>query len=362
MIQIMNFKIAAQTVISMFIVAILWASCQSSNAEDLRKVVDLSGYWRFSIGDDSSWASPDYDDSEWDRIRVSTSWENEGYNEYNGYAWYRKTFMAGPLTQNEPVYLMLGNIDDADEVYINGHLVGKTGSFPPNFQTAYNQQRKYMIPYEVLNFKAPNTIAVRVYDSHQGGGIVGGPIGIFRDEDIEYLDYVFSGSWKFKVGDDKAWTTASYNDSDWQKVNVPAKWASYGYPDYNGYGWYRKEFVLNKTFSDDELYICLGQIDDYDQVFLNGKFIGDIFTLKKQRRIKKGREYRAKRTYKIPKGLLKTRGTNILAIRVYDYTLDGGIYEGPLGIMTKSNHTKFTRKYSGWEYTHDSFWEYIFNL
>jgi hypothetical protein len=69
MIQIMNFKIAAQTVISMFIVAILWASCQSSNAEDLRKVVDLSGYWRFSIGDDSSWASPDYDDSEWDRIR-----------------------------------------------------------------------------------------------------------------------------------------------------------------------------------------------------------------------------------------------------------------------------------------------------
>ncbi len=358
----MNFKIAAQTVISTFIVAILWASCHSSSAEDLRKVVDLSGYWRFSVGDDSSWAFPGYDDSEWDQIKVSTSWESEGYNEYNGYAWYRKTFIAGHLAQNEPVYLMLGNIDDADEVYINGHLVGKSGSFPPNFQTAYNQQRKYAIPYEVLNFKAQNTIAVRVYDSHLEGGILGGTIGIFRDEDIEYLDYVFSGPWKFKVGDNKDWITTSYDDRDWQLVNVPAKWASYGYPDYDGYGWYRKEFKLNKNYSDDELYLCLGQIDDYDQVFLNGKFIGGIFTLKKQRRIKKGRDYKAKRTYKIPKGLLNTRGTNTLVVRVYDYKLDGGIYEGPLGIMTKSNHTKYTQKYSGWEYSHNSFFEYVLDL
>ena len=121
----MNFKIAAQTVIATFIIAILAVSCQNTNAEDLRKVVDLSGHWKFSIGDDSSWANPDYNDSEWDQIKVSTSWESEGYNEYNGFAWYRKKFKAGSLSENEPVYLMLGNIDDADEVYINGHLVGK---------------------------------------------------------------------------------------------------------------------------------------------------------------------------------------------------------------------------------------------
>jgi len=358
----MNFKIAAQVVVSTFIVAILLVACNNTNAEDLRKVVDLSGYWRFSIGDDTSWANPDYDDSDWDQIRVSTSWENEGYNEYNGYAWYRKTFRAGSLSPNEPIYLMLGHIDDADEVYVNGQLIGKSGSFPPDFETAYNHQRKYIIPYELLNFKGNNTIAVRVYDSHQAGGIVGGRIGIFRDEEIELLDYVFSGEWKFKIGDDKAWRTSNYNDEDWQNVNVPGEWGSYGYPDYDGYGWYRKEFRLNKSFSDDELYLCLGQIDDYDQVFLNGKFIGDIFRLKKERKIKKGREYRAKRTYKIPKGLLKTNGVNVLAVRVYDYMQHGGIYEGPLGIMTEENHKKYTRKYSGWRYNHDSFLEYVFNF
>jgi len=358
----MNFKIAVQTVIASFIVAIFLISCHNSNAEDLKKVVDLSGYWKFSIGDDSSWANPDYDDSDWDQIRVSKTWESEGYNEYNGYAWYRKTFRAGSVSQNEPVYLILGNIDDADEVYVNGHLVGKTGSFPPNFQTAYNQQRKYIIPYEVLNHRNINTIAVRVFDSHMNGGISSGNVGIFRDEDIKYLDYVFSGQWKFQIGDNKEWRAPNFNDEDWMAVNVPAKWVSYGHGDYNGYAWYRKEFKLNKTFSDEELYISLGQIDDYDQVFLNGQFIGDIFRLKRQRRIKKGREYRAKRTYKIPKGLLKTRGVNTLAIRVYDFKLDGGIYEGPLGIMTKSKHKKYTRKYSGWRYNHDSFFEYVFNL
>ena len=358
----MNFKIAAQTVIVTIVLTFLWVSCHNSQAEDLRQVVDLSGYWRFSIGDDSSWALPGYDDSDWDRIRVSTSWENEGYNEYNGYAWYRKTFTAGKLLKNEPVYLMMGIIDDVDEVFVNGHLVGKSGSFPPDFKTAYYQQRRYLIPYEILNFNGKNTIAVRVFDQRQAGGIIGGKIGIYRDKDIGYLDYVFSGQWKFKIGDNGAWRTSSYNDKDWQKVNVPGKWANYGFSDYDGYAWYRKEFKLNKKISDDELYICLGQIDDYDQVFLNGKLVGDIFKLKKQRRIKKGREYRAKRTYKIPKGLLKKQGSNVLAIRVYDYTRDGGIYEGPLGIMTKTNHRKYTRKYSGWHYNHDSFFEYIFNL
>lgn len=358
----MNLKIVVQTLISTLIIAIFLVSCNNSNAEDLRKVVDLSGYWRFSIGDDSIWANPDYDDSDWDEIRVSTSWEAEGYNEYNGYAWYRKTFKTGSLSESEPVYLLLGNIDDADEVYVNGYLVGKSGSFPPDFQTAYNLQRKYVIPHNVLNLNNKNTIAVKVYDSHQNGGIVGGRIGIFRDEDIEFLDYVISGNWKFKIGDNKSWKEIGFKDEDWKQVSVPAEWGSYGYSDYDGYAWYRKEFRLNKTFSEEELYICLGQIDDYDYVYLNGELIGDINSLKKERVIKKGNEYRARRTYKIPEGLLKTRGTNVLAVRVYDYKLNGGIYQGPLGIMTKSNHTKYTRKYSGWRYNHDSFLEYVFNL
>jgi pimeloyl-ACP methyl ester carboxylesterase len=51
--------------------------------------VDLSGGWRFKIGDDESWSSPGFDDSRWERIAVGKSWESQGHADYDGYAWYR---------------------------------------------------------------------------------------------------------------------------------------------------------------------------------------------------------------------------------------------------------------------------------
>lgn len=347
--------------ISILIIALLFSS-YTAKAEDLRRIVNLMGYWKFSIGTDSKWASPNYNDEDWDQIRVPNSWENEGYNDYNGYAWYRKKFRIGEISKNEPIYLKLGRIDDVDEVYINGKLVGKTGGFPPAFETAYNHDRKYTIPHEYLNFSGYNTIAVKVYDTKQSGGIVGGDIGIYRDEDFALLDYVISGKWKFKIGDNKEWRMTTYNDKSWMSVNVPSKWSQYGYGEYDGYGWYRKEFIVNQNFSDDELYLCLGRIDDYDQVFLNGAKVGDIFNYRKEKKFKKGREYRAIRVYKIPKGLLKTRGTNVLAVRVFDKTMDGGIYEGPIGVMTKTSYKKFSRKHEGWERESNSVFDFLFEF
>ena len=159
----------------------------SAHTEDLRKYLSLSGYWKFSIGDDSKWASPLYDDAGWDQITIPGQWENQGYNEYNGYAWYRKTFKLGEIPGKTPLYLMLGRIDDADEVYLTGKMLGKSGSFPPNFETAYNRTRKYTIPAGYLKENAENSIAIRVYDSYLEGGIVDGPTGLYFDADNELL-------------------------------------------------------------------------------------------------------------------------------------------------------------------------------
>ena len=48
------------------------------------------------------------------------------------------------------LYLVLGRIDDADEVYLNGKLIGKSGNFPPEYITAYNKVRRYNIPQGIL--------------------------------------------------------------------------------------------------------------------------------------------------------------------------------------------------------------------
>jgi sialate O-acetylesterase len=103
----------------------------NSNAQEYEKVKDLKGFWKFSIGDNADWALPDYDDSDWERIYVPGTWEEQGFHGFDGYAWYRTTFYLNDFDHRSNYYLDLGFIDDVDEVYINGKRVGRTGSFPP---------------------------------------------------------------------------------------------------------------------------------------------------------------------------------------------------------------------------------------
>ncbi|MBK6680677.1 MAG: hypothetical protein IPG53_11920 [Ignavibacteriales bacterium] len=79
--------------------------------------MDLSIHWKFQIGDDSPRSQIDFDDSKWDKITVPSSWENQGFHGYNGYAWYRVSFEGSTALAKNPL-LHLGYIDDVDEVYL----------------------------------------------------------------------------------------------------------------------------------------------------------------------------------------------------------------------------------------------------
>jgi len=331
----------------------------SARGEDLRRFISLSGYWKFSIGDDNNWASPQYDDSKWDQLSIPGRWESQGYDEYNGYAWYRKTFQMGEIPDNTPIYLVLGRIDDADVVYINGKVLGKSGNFPPNFETAYSKRRKYTIPAGFLKINAENIIAVKVYDTYSDGGIVEGPIGLFFDADNELIDLNLSGNkWRFHMGDNKDWKLPDFKDESWKAINVPSEWENEGYSDYDGYAWYRIKFKSPRRFSSGNVYLSLGKIDDVDDVYLNGKFIGNVYDLKKDADYRySGWEFNARRIYKIPEGLLNPDSINTLAIRVYDGQGVGGIYEGPVGIMSAENYRIYRNKH----YSRRSFWDYIYD-
>jgi sialate O-acetylesterase len=329
-----------------------------SNAEDLRKIVSLSGNWKFSIGDDSKWASPTYDDSGWDQISVPGPWENQGYNDYNGYAWYRKSFRMKEIPANTNIYLLLGRIDDADVVYLNGKEIGSGGKFPPDFVTAYSRERKYAVPADYLKKNDENVIAVKVYDSYLEGGIVEGPAGMYFDADNDFLNFNLNGMWKFQTGDSKAWKSPDFNDAEWKTIYVPSAWENQGYDDYDGYAWYRTGFSLPQNFATGELYLSLGKIDDIDDVYLNGELIGNVYDLKKDWYYRSsGWEYNARRIYKIRESLLKRNGVNTIAVRVYDGQGLGGIYEGPVGIMSAENYRKYKNKY----HTDRSFWDYMFD-
>jgi len=318
---------------------------QMAVAQDWERLVNLKGWWKFSIGDDMNWANPSYNDNDWEEIKVPAYWEDEGFYGYNGYAWYRKHFKLPEDFYGPVVYLHLGTVDDVDQAYINGKLIGFSGSFPPNYQTAYNAYRKYPVPLKYFKKDGDNVIAVRVYDAELGGGIPNGDIGLYFMPNALISDINLEGDWKFKTGDNKEWKKNNINEKDWSTVFVPSNWESQGFNNYDGFAWYRKTFKFPENLKGKKLVLMVGKIDDLDEVYLNGQLVGSTGVINDDpSKNRHDNEYSQFRGYYIPDGLVKVNEDNVIAVRVYDGYLVGGIYEGPVGIITQERYTKFWRE------------------
>ncbi|PIQ11571.1 MAG: glycoside hydrolase [Ignavibacteriales bacterium CG18_big_fil_WC_8_21_14_2_50_31_20] len=326
-------------------------------AGDLEKLVNLKKEWKFSIGDNMNWTSPAFNDKDWETIPVPSNWEDNGFYGYDGFAWYRTEFEIFPYYKKENLYLSLGFIDDVDEVYINGILIGFSGAFPPNYQTAFNANRIYPIPNNIIDFNKKNTISIRVYDSQLNGGIVSGDIGIFRNTSDLKLVIDLAGNWKFKIGDNLDWKKKNIDKESWENIMVPRFWRDIGYDNYDGFAWYRKEFYFNKN-ANQKYVLVVGKIDDIDEVFINGKLVGATGDMEDL--VLKGTEYTQFRYYYLSKYDLKENQNNLIAIRVYDGMKDGGIYEGPVGIMELQTFQKFWNNYKKKEsYKINPFWDFL---
>ena len=90
----------------------------------------------------------------------------------------------------------------------------------------------------------------------------------------------------------------------------------------------------------------MGKIDDIDQVFINGTLVGSTgkFPTRRGEEASSGEEYDAFRGYFIPDGLLKKNQKNVIAVRVLDTGGAGGVYEGPVGIITQTKYIEYWRK------------------
>lgn len=314
-----------------------------------KNYINLEGNWRFSIGDDSAWSSADFNDKNWEKIKVPATWEDQGFHGYNGYAWYRKTFEIPKQLIGSNFILNLGYVDDADQTFINGKLIGVSGSFPPWFMTAYDAYRNYYIPKEILN-EGRNTIAIRVYDAELEGGIKGGAIGLSLiksdagSSSNPDLDINLSGMWKFKTGDSTMWKDSGIDDADWREIFVPAFWETQGFRKYNGFAWYRKSFILPEKYAGKKMVLLLGKIDDIDQTFVNGTLVGSIGDWNFDGvpdNFNQNYEWEAVRGYYIPANVLLTGEENTISVRVYDGYLDGGIYQGPIGLITQDKYREY---------------------
>lgn len=90
------------------------------------RVTSLDGLWRFRPGDNPAWADPNFDDANWPLIRSDESWTKQGYPAFTGYAWYR--FKIEVPGDGQPVALLLTEVVNGYQLYVNGRLIGSAGS------------------------------------------------------------------------------------------------------------------------------------------------------------------------------------------------------------------------------------------
>lgn len=136
---------------------------------------------RFKVGDDSACSAPNYDDSGWQTLKVTQVWDSQGIPAETRYAWYR---FRVPITKDmveasdlkECLEFDLGPIDDVDEAYLNGTLIGKTGKMPTDkggYMSAWSQPRRYQVKLDnkAIRWNEENILAVRCYSGNQPGGM-----------------------------------------------------------------------------------------------------------------------------------------------------------------------------------------------
>jgi len=325
--------------IALIILALASSVC-SASAQDLRNYISLQGDWHFSIGDNPDWARYHYNHHSWEKIKVPSTWERQGFNGYDGYAWYRREVKIPADANKESLWLELGYIDDADEVYLNGELINRSGSFPPNFKTAYNAHRMYKIPAQHIRYGQSNVIAIRVYDAYNEGGIHSGNIRILSELNPLLLDIPLEGQWKFKTGDKKQYKTPEHSDSQWDKIAVPSAWEEQGYANYDGLAWYRIKVELPDNLLNQNLVLILGKIDDVDEAYVNGELIGQTGEINFEA-FEYQNAWQTQRGYTIPKHIYADNKTLTIAVRVQDRLHSGGIYKGPIGIITQEKYIAY---------------------
>jgi hypothetical protein len=121
----------------------------------------------FSKGEKEQWQSiKSYKD--WKPIKISEFWEKQGYQGYDGFAYYQLSYqIPGKISEGSKCYLYFLGVDEQAWVHVNGKLAGKHTGEP---------DKMWLEPFIIditpyVKHGQTNNIVVKVHDSGGGGGI-----------------------------------------------------------------------------------------------------------------------------------------------------------------------------------------------
>jgi sialate O-acetylesterase len=109
------------------------------------------------------------------------------------------------------------------------------------------------------------------------------------------------------------WHDAGLELDNWQQMELPEVWEKAGLAGFDGVVWFRKEVEIPISWKGQSLKLNLGPINDEDITWFNGVQVGST----------KG--HTKLRHYEIPEFIFRV-GKNVLAVRVFDYGNNGGLW------------------------------------
>ncbi len=142
-------------------------------------------------------------------------------------------------------------------------------------------------------------------------------------------------------GLNKGWAEHDFDDTAWKTMKLPMLWEDAGLK-IDGAVWFRKSVSIPPEWAGKELTLSLGQIDDFDTTYFDGKQIGDTHGGVEE-------SYMILRKYPIPADVA-VAGSHVIAVRVFDHFGGGGIYSGPIQIKPSDDSVKPTDLASDWRY------------
>jgi hypothetical protein len=247
------------------------AAVRTQLAEKYHRV-SLPLLWSFKTdpedrGRQEGWFNVARPDGSWSKIRGNERWENQGFAGYDGVAWYLNHVRV-PEGWDQ-MFLRFPAVDDAYTLYVNGREVCSDGDrFRPVWQWA--------TCHEITDYVQPGreaTIVLRVEDYLLQGGLTRGPVELlnFPGQIDITADWQFTPDYN-NVGVTEGWYATWVDDSRWRRVDAGLNWEYYGY-EFDGFGWYRKWITVPAAWADQRIFLELPKVDDYFDLYLDGRFI-----------------------------------------------------------------------------------------
>lgn len=137
------------------------------NLSSFGEPLQITDNWKFKIGDNLTWASPNYDDRDWEKIEISRSLGSQNYQNFEGFAWYRlkiKCRQTSAFDENQSLSVLINRIHYASyEIYVGGKLLGQEGKLASFSEIAEPISKIYSFSPKLIDKNGELVIAIRLW-------------------------------------------------------------------------------------------------------------------------------------------------------------------------------------------------------